>query len=204
MADGGGTRSRPLGQSLVEFALILPVFLVITVAVGDFGRVYATGIAVEDAAREAADYAAFDDPSNSHFETTVPGTIDATGVTRAEALRRACAAVSALPDYGSPNDPTSVAALCKAPTSECTDIGAPGTFCQMVVERIAASEPWASTCGTEPHLDATCGWVVHTTIRFDFHMVIDYLPLAFLPLPKTVTFARESRYVISALPAGLP
>ncbi len=202
-------RRASAGQSLAEFVLILPIFLVITVAVGDFGRVYASGVAVEDSAREAADYAAFDDVSNSHFEEPVPGTIDATDATRAEALRRACAAVSSLPDYGPASDPASVAAFCADPTSRCTASGGPGTFCQLVVENIDVAygvlEPWESTCGVDPiQLDATCGWVVHTTVRFDFHMVIDYLPLDFLPLPTTVNLVRESRYAISALPIGGP
>jgi len=201
---GKDRRRASAGQSFVEFVLILPIFLVITMAVGDFGRVYASGVAVEDAAREAADYAAFDDVSNSHFEEPVPGTIDATDATRNEALRRACAAVSSLPDYGPASDPASVAAFCQDPTSRCTASGGPGTFCQLVVEYNGASEPWASTCGVEPQLDNTCGWVVHTTVRFDFHMVIDYLPLDFLPLPTTVNLVRDSRYAISALPVGGP
>lgn len=171
--------------------------LVIAIAVGDFGRVYATGIAVEDAAREAADFAAFDDLSASHFEEPVPGTIDAKDSIRLEALRRACAAVSALPDY------TAVAATCADPTARCTAVA--GGFCQLVVEDHGsgplASEPWVSNCGP-PQTDATCGWVVHTTILFDFHMVIDYLPLDFLPLPTTVNLVRESRYAVSALPGG--
>lgn len=193
---------RSRGQSLVEFVLILPIFLMITVAVGDFGRVYATGVAVEDAAREAADYTAFDDPSNSHFDTTNPADVDATDPARYEALRRACAAVSALPDYGDPSDPTSVAAHCADPTSRCTE--APGSFCQLVVEYNGASDPWQSTCGVDPEqLDATCGWVVHTTVRFDFHMVIDYLPIDLSPVPTTVNLVRESWYAVSALPIGV-
>lgn len=189
-------RARSSGQSLVEFVLVLPIFLVITIAVGDFGRVYATGIAVEDAAREAADFAAFDDVTASHFEQPVPGTVEAKDSTRLEALRRACAAVSAVPDYDA------VAALCGDPTSRCTDAGGAGTFCQLVVEYHGVSEPWASTCGSETQLDATCGWVVHVTVRLDFHMIVDYLPHEFLPLPTTVNLVRESWYAVSALPAG--
>ena len=190
------------GQSYVEFVLVLPIMLVIAIAVGDFGRVYATGVAVEDAAREAADYAAFDDISASHFYEPFPGTVDAKDSTRIEAFRRACAAVSALPDFGSVSDPLSVAATCADPTARCSDTA--GSFCQLVVEDRRAFQPWFSTCGQGPQLDVTCGWVVHVTVNFDFHMVIDYLPLDFLPLPTTVQFARESRYAISALPAGTP
>jgi hypothetical protein len=191
----GRTSGSQSGQSFVELILILPIMLIIAIAVGDFGRVYATGVAVEDAAREAADFAAFDDLTASHFEEPVPGTIDAKDSTRLEALRRACAAVSALPDFGA------VAATCADPTARCTAV--PGGFCELAVEDHRADQPWASTCGIDPiQADATCGWVVHTTVTFDFHMVIDYLPLDFLPLPTTVNLVRESRFAISALPGG--
>lgn len=47
-----------LGQSLVEFTLVVPVLMVLLLALADFGRVYATGIAIESAARDAAEIAA--------------------------------------------------------------------------------------------------------------------------------------------------
>jgi hypothetical protein len=180
------------GQAYVEFVLVLPILILLAVAVGDFGRVYASGVAVEDAAREAADYAAFDDLSASHFEEPVPGTIDAKDSTRFEALRRACAAVSALPDF------SAVAGTCSDPAARCS--AAAGSFCQMVVEDKRASQPWASTCGIDPvQMDVTCGWSVHVTITFDFHTALD-----FPGLPTTMHFERESMYAISALPAGVP
>ena len=46
------------GQSLVEFALVLPMLLVLLLGVADFGRVFAAGITVEAAARNAAEAAA--------------------------------------------------------------------------------------------------------------------------------------------------
>jgi hypothetical protein len=189
-----GQRTSSAGQSFVELVLVLPIMLVVAIAVGDFGRVYATGVAVEDAAREAADYAAFDDLGASHFYEPVPGAIDAKDSTRLEALRRACAAVSALPDFDA------VAGTCSDSTARCTDTA--GSFCQMLVEDHRASQPWASTCGIDPQVDITCGWIVHVTVTFDFHMVIDYLSSDFLPLPTTVNLVRESRYAVSALPGG--
>jgi hypothetical protein len=185
-------RGRPAaGQAYVELALILPVLLLLALAVGDFGRVYATGIAVESAAREAADFAAFDDLTNSHFYEPVPGTVDAKDSTRTEALRRACTAVGSLPGFDD------VAATCADPTAMCTDVA--GSFCQLVVEDTRTSQPWASTCGTDPQTDVTCGWTVHVTVNFDFTTAINLAPL-----PSTVHFARESSYAISALPAGVP
>src|SRR5216110_1565284 len=52
------TRSR--GQSLVEFALILPLFLVFVAACLDLGRVFYANISLNNAAREGAMQAAKD------------------------------------------------------------------------------------------------------------------------------------------------
>ena len=46
------------GQSLTEFALVLPVLLIILAGVLDLGRLYYSYIAVTDAAAEGAAYAA--------------------------------------------------------------------------------------------------------------------------------------------------
>lgn len=194
-----GTRRSAAGQSFVEFVLVLPILIVLVVTLGDFGRVYASGIAVEDAAREAADYTAFDDvaPNPSHFNTTDPNAVDAKDFTRAEALRRACAAVSALPDF------SAISALCANPVAaNCP--ATPGGFCQLVVEDTRGQQPWVSTCQINAaQTDVTCGWTVHVTITYDFHTFISYLPLSWASIPTTVHFVRESRYAVSALPSGV-
>jgi len=43
------------GQTLVEFALVLPMLLVLLLGIADFGRVFASGITVEALARNAAE-----------------------------------------------------------------------------------------------------------------------------------------------------
>ncbi|MEA2548884.1 MAG: TadE-like protein, partial [Chloroflexota bacterium] len=48
------------GQAVVEFAIVLPVMLLILLGIADFGRLFASAVAVEAAGREAADYGAFD------------------------------------------------------------------------------------------------------------------------------------------------
>ena len=49
-------RKRPSrGQSIVEFALLLPLLLVIVLGVVDFGRVFQAGIVMESATRAAAE-----------------------------------------------------------------------------------------------------------------------------------------------------
>jgi hypothetical protein len=46
------------GQSLVEFALVLPMLLVLLLGIADFGRVFSAGITLEATARNAAEAAA--------------------------------------------------------------------------------------------------------------------------------------------------
>src|SRR3954463_4834181 len=50
-------RRKARGQSLTEFALILPVFLAMTLAVVDGARVYMAQIALTNGVREAALFA---------------------------------------------------------------------------------------------------------------------------------------------------
>jgi hypothetical protein len=52
------TRSRSSqGQSLAEFALVVPILLMLVIAIGDFGRIFATGLLLETAARDGAEIA---------------------------------------------------------------------------------------------------------------------------------------------------
>ena len=51
-------RGRARGQSFVEFALILPLFMLLFAAVLDLGRIAAAEIALTNAAREGAFQAA--------------------------------------------------------------------------------------------------------------------------------------------------
>jgi hypothetical protein len=52
------SRAVQRGQSLVEFALVLPMLLVLLLGVADFGRVFSAGIVLEASARNAAEAAA--------------------------------------------------------------------------------------------------------------------------------------------------
>lgn len=84
------------GQSLTEFALLLPLLIVIFVAVIDLARVYTTILSIESAAREAADWGSFtaanwsgqDDDPDSNRSKTITGMIE-----------RLCTAASNTPDY---------------------------------------------------------------------------------------------------------
>lgn len=54
----GRARARSRGQSLTEFALILPIILLLTVVALDFGRVYLGYVNLQNMVRIAANYAA--------------------------------------------------------------------------------------------------------------------------------------------------
>jgi Flp pilus assembly protein TadG len=53
-----GDRRRIRGQSVVEFALVLPILLLLLAATIDFGRLFYTYVAVDNAAKEGALYGA--------------------------------------------------------------------------------------------------------------------------------------------------
>jgi hypothetical protein len=55
---GSPRRGVQRGQSILEFALVVPILLIVFVAIADFGRIFATGIELEAATRNAAEAAA--------------------------------------------------------------------------------------------------------------------------------------------------
>jgi Flp pilus assembly protein TadG len=58
VTDSRGNAARSTGQSIVELALILPVFLIILLGSIEIGRGFVFGVAVQNAAREATRIAA--------------------------------------------------------------------------------------------------------------------------------------------------
>ncbi len=93
----GLRRRAARGQSLAEFALIVPVLFLLAVAIGDFGRIFTAVVATELAAREAADYGAFLG-SAAWQETDAPWANNDT-----EMRRRSCAATSELAAFEDPD-----------------------------------------------------------------------------------------------------
>src|SRR3954470_4039299 len=59
LSRGAGAARRPgRGQAMVEFALVLPILLMMFIAIADFGRIFASMITLESATRNAAEAAA--------------------------------------------------------------------------------------------------------------------------------------------------
>lgn len=176
-------RPRRTGQSVTEFAIILPVLLLILLGIADLGRLYTSAVAVEAAGREAADFGSFDTSywNSTNLVTTV-----------GEMERRACtaAAGSHLEGYAT-TDPVNNA-TCTNPTLTCT------------LERGGTSTPCPGSGGlvsgvdcSLPATDPPC--TVH--VRMDY----SFAPLLGLPpMPSSIDIARHSRFRISNLAPAVP
>jgi hypothetical protein len=63
-------QKRQSGQSLVEFALVVPIFLVLVFALIDFSRLLFTYISISNGAREMARVAAVSTPAGGPWSST--------------------------------------------------------------------------------------------------------------------------------------
>ncbi len=174
------TRRRALGQSVVEFAIILPVILLILIGIADLGRLYTSAVAIESAAREAADFGAFDASYWDEGGLNYVATTD-------EMRRRACiaAAGSHLPDYETTDPVTN--STCTNPSFTCT------------LERNGASTDCAASAGftngvdcSDPATELPC--TVHVRMDYQFRLI-----LAIPPLPSSIQISRDSYFRISNL-----
>lgn len=173
-------RRRERGQSVVEFALILPVMLIILLGIADLARVYTTMLSVESAAREAADYGTT--LGAGKWQPGAP--MDATV---AEMERRACVAASNLPDYSDSDlDPSNG---CTNPAfSYCVTpfVGGP---CGPVNAADHCEDPLRATpCDVTVTL--THAFRLIAPLNFEF-MGVQY------GLPSTLTFSRDSTFAIT-------
>jgi Flp pilus assembly protein TadG len=163
-------RMHECGQALAEFALIVPLMLLLAVALGDFGRLFNAAIAVESAAREAADYGAMQ--GKIKWDSTMPLQI---AQNETDMRMRACTAASTLSDYV--GDPPGTANMTCANPTFAYDI-----------ERM----PGTGDCSTQTEFQDPC--IIHVTMTYDFHMFLN-----FPPLPTVFHMTRESRFAISDL-----
>lgn len=166
LESGSGAR----GQSLVEFALIVPLLLILVVAIVDFGRVYTAMLTVESGAREAADYGAF------HWYYWKDGATIAD--TKAKMEQRACVATMALPDFvGTPS-------TCSNPT--------------VTISNPVPPKPGVS-CSAKPTIaDGPCTVTVELTYDFRLFapLAVEFGGVR-IGLPSTLTFSRDSTFAFS-------
>lgn len=171
------------GQSVVEFALVLPIMLVLLLAVLDFSRIYTTMTAVESAAREAADYG-----TTLGAEKWQPGSPAAATV--AEMVKRACTAASDLPDYR--DGDTDPANGCSSPDVDICLSPTAGGPCYHV-----ADLPSGAACD-DPLRTNPCTVTVTLTHTFD---IISPFNIEFLGvrigIPDSITFSRDSTFAMT-------
>ena len=174
-------RALQLGQSIVEFTLVLPVMLILLLGIVDVARIYTTMMNVESAAREAADYGTT--LGAGKWQTGGPMT-----ATVSEMERRACVAASDLPDYAdSDSDPQNGG--CTNPTFSYCMSPSVGSPC-------GAVDPGAGC--EDPLREPPC--IVTVTLTYDFHLLA---PLNFefmgvrYGFPSTLSFARDSSFAIT-------
>lgn len=157
----------------------MPILMLLVLAIGDFARLYTSEIGVESAAREAADYGAF---NASQWDTSVNA--NQVTATVGEMIRRACIAASNLPDYVATGDSTTL----------CSAVGSNPQFSYRLED--ASGQPLANppaNCGN-PATDPPC--VVHVTMSYAYHTFFS-VP----PYPAIITLERDSRFPISDLAA---
>ncbi len=174
---------RPLrgnqGQSVVEFALIFPLMLIMLLAIVDFARIYTTMMSVESAAREAADYGT----TLGAGKWQVGAPRDATA---AEMQRRACIAASDLTDYADPD---------ADPATGCTN----PSFASCMRASLAGPCEVVPPAGCEDPLRVfPCR--VTVTLTYDFRLLapvgFDFFGV-YLGLPATITFQRDSTFAMT-------
>ena len=175
-----------VGQAVAEFALVFPLMLLLVLAVADFGRLYTSAIAVEDSAREAADFGAF---STSYWATNAgvyngPATVELME-------ERACVSAAGSHLEGYVDGPVTAGGhrTCTNPTFTCTLETAGGQSADCVASGGIVAGIDCSDPATEP----PC--IVHVRMTYVFTLIG-----AVGPLPQTFDFGRDSRYSISALP----
>jgi hypothetical protein len=165
----GYRRVARRGQSLVEFTLLLPVLVLIFLAVVDFARLFASMVAVESAAREAADYGTL---YPWHWEpANIPTTV-------AEMERRACVAASNLPEYVGPDD-------------DCAN----PSFSYVLVAPAGVTE---EDCWQVPRENAACRVEVTLshTFRLIAPLNIQFFDIQ-IGLPTDLSFERTSVFAVS-------
>ena len=173
----GRARRKSRGQSLVEFALVVPLMALFFVAVADFARLYTTMMTIESAAREAADYGSF---SGAYW--TAPDT------TKGEMTHRACLASSNLPDYVGTKD--DAAATCTNP--------------EVTIPHPAPRAGGSIDC-TDPQNPRPC-WVT-VTLEYDFRLLSPFSIQFYnvtLGLPEQLTFRRTSTFAMTDLALETP
>ena len=89
----GSSKKRERGQSLVEFALIIPIFIILVFGIIDFGMGLRAYITVTQATREGARYAAVGNPAGTF---TSGGSGQCNGTTTTSTVGKVCSTLNGM------------------------------------------------------------------------------------------------------------
>jgi Flp pilus assembly protein TadG len=167
----------------VELAFVMPLLLILFLGMADFGRLIATTIAIESAAREAADYGTLY-PWLWEGDETDPASNRAKTV--AEMQKRVCLATNDLTDYVGPDT------ACANPTMAYD------------LEEAAAGVTEAD-CATVARAATPCNVRVNLTYTFRVIVPLNVQLLGYqIGFPSTVTITRSSVFAISDFATDAP
>jgi hypothetical protein len=182
------------GQSVVEFALLLPIMIFLLFAILDFARIYTAMASVESAAREAADYA-------TSYQGAVAWSTAQKDTTVAEMKRRACVAASDLPDY----EGTDV-----APADGIDEDCSNPAFAACIMQTVGGTCHDVATVGAtvlddcdDPSRNPPCR--VRVTMSHEFHLFVPFQLDFFgvqLGLPVSIDFDRDSTFAMTDIDVG--
>lgn len=146
---------RSLGQSLVEFALILPILLTLTGAAIDVSRVFGVWVTLESATRDAAEQVASD----------VTVTNQSQADTRGKAIL--CSQLASTAGFSAPpGAPTA----CTSPSATVTWVSssaAPGTARNPVVTVTVTSSLQFRTLFPYPLFTQGGAWTLNSTQKYE-------------------------------------
>ena len=168
------------GQALVEFALMLPLLLVILLGVADFGRVFQAGIVIESASRAAAEAGALEYLRTEEIRDANPGDPAYYARIHTIASRSACTEARILPNttYAGGTCPTWPAVLVCVHDADSIDPlcdGSPAAgYDDGLPECAGLSGGWSTAEDSQSHDYVEVRVCYHFTTLFNLHLSLPF------------------------------
>lgn len=168
------------GQALVEFALILPLLLVLLLGVADFGRVFQAEIVIESASRAAAEAGAIEYLRTQDIREAKPGALAYYQRIHAIASHAACTEARILPNttYAGGLCPTWPAVLVCVHDADSVDPlcdGTPATgYTDGLPNCTGMSGGWSTAEDSQSHDYVEVRLCYHFTTLFNLHLSLPF------------------------------